>query len=194
VDACGRGASRNGYLTGQGIADIQSLVTALEIHFEAIRVGVHDEAQVVLGYDWNGAVEDSGHRRIAQVFTSTVAGGGYGGERNLRGNVFADVCRQLLRAAYLGTLLAAAYLGRTRVVLTLIGGGVFHNPIMLIWEAILWAFEEVKPFLSHNLEVIVNGYNLGTLIDLDKIVLPAVQDRGGAILSFDSSGLAAIRH
>ncbi len=31
--------------------------------------------------------------------------------------------RQLLRAAYLGTLLAAVSLGRTRVTLTLIGGG-----------------------------------------------------------------------
>jgi hypothetical protein len=194
ADACGPGASRNGYFTGEGVADPQSLVTALETRFEAIRVGVHDEAQVVLGYDWNGSVEDSEHRRIAQVFTSTVAGGGYGGQRNLRGKLFESACRSLLRAAYLGTLLAAASLGRRRVVLTLIGGGVFGNPIMLIWDAILWTFEEAKPFLSQDLDVIVNGYHLGTQIDLDATVLPAVRDRGGAILTFDRSGLVSIRN
>jgi hypothetical protein len=192
ADSCGPGASQNGYFTGEGVADPQSLVTALETRFEAIRVGVHDHVQVVLGYDWSGAVEDSEHRRIAQVFTSTVAGGGYGGQRNFRGELFKAACRLLLRAAYLGTLLAAAHLGRTRVVLTLIGGGVFGNPITLIWDAILWAFEEVKPFLSHELDVIVNGYNLGTQIDLDTVILPAVQVRGGTILAFDRTGLVAI--
>ena len=58
----------------------------------------------------------------------------------------------------------------------------------------MWAIEEVRPFLSGNLEVIVNGYSdPGKLIDLDKLVLPAVRDRGGAILSFDHAGLVAIR-
>jgi hypothetical protein len=194
ADACGPGASRNGYFTGEGVADTQALVTALEKRFEAIRIGVHDEAQVVLGHDWDGAVEDSEHRRIAQVFTSTVAGGGYGGQHNLRGELFEATCRPLLRAAYLGTLLATANLGRTRVVLTLIGGGVFGNPIMLIWDAILWAFEEVKPFLAQDLDVIVNGHNLGTRIDLNSVILPAVEERGGAILVFDRSGLVAVRN
>ena len=193
-DACGPGVVRNGYFTGEGIDDRKALATALESRFEAIRVGVHDGAQVVLGYNWDGAVADAEKRGIAQVFTSTVAGGGYGGERHLGTSAFVAACRQLLRAAYLGTLLAAADLGRTRVVLTLIGGGVFHNPILLIWEAILWAIEEVRPFLSGNLEVIVNGYSdLGRLIDLGKLVLPAVRDRGGAILSFDHTGLTRIR-
>ena len=193
ADACGPGISPNGYFTGRGIANREALIASLESRFDSIRVGVHDDAQIVLGYDWDGAVEGSENRRISQVFTSTVAGGGYGGEAALGGEGFEVACRQLLRAAYLGTLLAAAHLGRTRVVLTLIGGGVFHNPITLIWNAILWALDEVRPFLSRDLDVIVNGYNLGTLIDIDRMILPAVRERSGAILAFDASGLGKIR-
>lgn len=193
ADACGPGMSHNGYLTGHSLANPAALIRALEAHFDAICVGVHDDAQVVLGYNWDGAVEDSEHRRIVQVFTSTVAGGFYGGENNLGSEAFEAACRQLLRAAYLGTLLVSATLDRTRVVLTLIGGGVFRNPIPLIWEAIQWALDEVKPFLSHDIDVVVNGWNLGTLIDLDAVILPVVHDRGGAFLAFDTSGHAAIR-
>lgn len=193
ADACGPGITRNGYLTGHGLANSEAIVRELEAHFDAICVGIHDDAQVVLGYNWDGAVEDSEHRRIAQVFTSTVAGGIYGGENNLGAETFQAACRQLLRAAYLGTLLAAATLERTRAVLTLIGGGVFCNPIPLIWEAIRWALDEVKPFLLHDLDVVVNGRNLSTLLDLDEVILPVVQEQGGAFLAFDAAGLAAIR-
>ena len=95
-------------------------------------------------------VQGSESRRTAQDFTSTIAGGGYGGERAL-GTEFGGVCRQLLRTAYLGTLLAAASLRRDRVVLTLIGGGVFGNPVSLILEAIAWAAEEVERLLAKDL-------------------------------------------
>jgi len=192
ADACGARVSRNGYFTGQGLAHPRSTVAALEANFDKIQVGVHDDVQVMLGYNWDGAVEDSEHRRIAQVFTSTVSGGGYGGQRNL-GEFFQPASRQLLRAAYLGTILAAVCLGRQRVVLTLIGGGVFQNPISLIWEAIAWALDEVQPFLMDSIDVVVNGYNLGSLLNLDKVIVPAVRGRGGAVLLFDGSGLTAIR-
>ena len=192
ADALGPGASRNGYFTGEGVDDPDSAVAALEEHFDAIRVGVQDDAQVVLGADWDGAVEYSAHRRIAQVFTSTVAGGGYGGEQHLGAGAFEAVSRQLLRAAYLGTLLAAAWLGRTRVVLTLIGGGVFHNPIPLIWDSIQWAIEEFDPLVPRDMEVVVNGRNLCRMVDLDRTVLPAVRARGGAVLRFNDAGCTGI--
>lgn len=156
--------------------------------FDRIRVGVHDAAQVVLGYNWDGEVEGSESRRIAQVFTSTVAGGGYGGERAL-GAAFDGVCRQLLRAAYLGTLLAAISVGRTRVVLTLIGGGVFENQISLILEAILWAVVEVERLVVADLSVVINGRSLGNQIDLPSAILPLVRSRGGAIIRFDRDGI-----
>ena len=179
----------NGYLAGHGGMGAEALVAALGAGFDRIRVGVHEAAPVVLGYNWDGAVEGAGTRRIGQVFTSTVAGGGYGGER--LGGQFEAACRHLLRAAYLGPLLAAVTLRRTPAVLTLIGGGVFGNPIGVIWESILWAFDEVQPLLTHPLDVVVNGYNLSSLIDVERI-LPAVRERGGGVLRFDRAGLVGI--
>lgn len=192
-DACGRKVSHNGYFTGKGLGDPKLLVDALVNQFDKIQVGVHDDAQVVLGYNWDGEVPDSAQRRIAQVFTSTAAGGGYGAETSL-GVHFSDVSRQLLREAYLGTLLAAVTLGRKRVVLTLIGGGVFQNPIMLILESIEWALDAVRPFLSEDLDVIVNGYALAHQVNLHEHVVPAVHKRGGALLIFGKDGLMKVQN
>jgi len=191
ADACGPLVSRNGYLTGREVGNPQTLASSLEARFDAIRVGVHDDVQVALGYDFDGSVGPLGPHRIAQVFTSTAAGGFYAGERNL-GQAFEPVCRQLLRAAYLGTLLAAASLGRRRVVLTLIGGGVFGNPVSLIWEAIQWALDEAESCIAQDLDVIVNGFHLSTRIDLKAVILPAVRNRGGAVLKLDAQGLSAV--
>jgi hypothetical protein len=126
------------------------------------------------------------------VFASTVAGGGYGGQQRL-GNNFESACRCLLRAGYLGTLLSAVSLGRTRVVLTLIGGGVFRNPIALIWDAIQWSMDQIQPLTSRDLDVILNGYNVGTRLSLDETILPSVRNRGGAYLFFNNSGLESIQ-
>jgi len=187
ADVCDPAVARvqNGYL-GAAVTDPKALVSALETRFDAIRVGVHDAAQVVLGYNWYGAVEGSAQRRIGQVFTSTVAGGVYGGAA-LGPHVFEATCQTLLRAAYLGTLLAAASLGRDRVVLTLIGGGVFGNPIELIWDSIQWALDQAQPLLSRDLDVIVNGREIGARLDHEAILAP-VRARGGVMLSFDHSG------
>lgn len=193
AEAVGPGVVRNGYFDAEGVADPQAVADALESRFDALRVGVHDAAQVVLGYDWDGAVADSAQRHISQVCTSTVAGGMYRGAANLGPAAFKVAARQLLRAAYLGTLLAAVALGRTRVVLTLIGGGVFHNPIPLIWEAIAWAMDETAPRLSHDLDVVVNGRNLGEVMDIDASILPEARRRGGAVLRFDHQGLTSLR-
>jgi hypothetical protein len=181
---------QSGYLMGHNVRDPAALVAALTDRFESIRVGVHEGVQVVLGYDFQGEVDDSEHRRIAQVFTSTVAGGGYGGA-GLGGAEFEGACRQLLRAAYLGTLLAAVTLAQRRAVLTLIGGGVFGNPVALIWEAILWAATQTEPLLSSDLDVIVNGRNLGRHVSRESI-LAAVRERGGALLSFARTGLPVV--
>jgi hypothetical protein len=176
---------RNGYLLAGDVANPKGLARALEARFDAIRVGVHDDIDAVLGYDWDGAVPSP--PRISQDFTSTVAGGGYG---DTAGGVL-DVCRPLLRAAYLGTLLAAVGLGRGRVVLTLIGGGVFGNPLPLIWESIIWALAEVEPLLSSDLDVVVNGRNLGSHVDRE-ILAAAARQRGGVLLDWPRMGAATI--
>jgi hypothetical protein len=176
---------RNGYLLARNITDPAAFGATLQDRFDSIRVGVHDDVEAVLGYDWDGAVDDP--PRIAQVFTSTVAGGGYG---DTSGSILG-VCRQLLRAAYLGTVLAAASLGRSRVVLTLIGGGAFGNPPRLIWESILWALAEAEPVIPRDLDVVVNGRDLGRQID-HRTIVAGVRDRGGVLLSCPRGGPASI--
>jgi hypothetical protein len=166
---------RNGYLRDKNIRDPKALSTILETRFDAIRVGVHDDVEVVRGYNWDGLV--SGSPRIAQVFTSTLAAGGYGSATAS----LLDVCRHLLRAAYLGTLLAAASLGHQRVVLTLIGGGAFGNPPQLIWEAILWALDQAAPLVATNLDVVINGRNIGEQLDAPTI-LAGVRAHGGVLV------------
>jgi hypothetical protein len=189
ANVCERGVAsvQNGYLLSDEVADPRSLLQALESRFDAIRVGAHDAIEVVFGYDWNGVVGRSPAPLIAQVFTSTLAGGGYGTiSRELLG-----VCRQLLRAAYLGTLLAALDLGHRRIVLTLIGGGVFGNPVETIWESILWALDEVAPLATQDVSVVVNARNLKGQLDLSR-VRKATRDRGGFVLAWPASGTAQI--
>src|SRR6476660_8897641 len=64
------------------------------------------------------------------------------------GRIFDAVCGQLLRA-HTAECSWSQGLGRSRVVLTLSGGRVFRNPITLIWEAIQWATDQVKPLRLH---------------------------------------------
>ena len=179
----------SGYLTSSSITNRSALAAALESRFEDIRVGVHEDVPVILGYNWDGGV--AGSRRIGQVFTSTFAGGGYSGTRAGDPN-YRPICAALLRAAYLGTLLSAAALERPKVVLTLIGGGVFGNPVALIWESICWAISEVEPLLSAVMDVVVNGRNLGDHIQL-KDILPEVRARGGVVVVFGPAGVSVQR-
>jgi hypothetical protein len=190
VFAPGTSPVRSGYLADDGGLGGEAVATALEERFDRIRIGIHDEAAVVLGYDWYGAVANNGGRRITQCFTSTVAGGGYGGQRAL-GASFEPACRQLLRAAYLGTLLAAIAHDRSPAVLTLVGGGAFANPHNLIWESIIWAFDHAQAHAIGTLDVIVNGRTLGHELP-PKTILADVRDRGGAVLRFDTHGLTHI--
>jgi hypothetical protein len=85
--------------------------------------------------------------------------------------------RQLQRAAYLGTLLAAVVLGKHTVVLTLIGGGVFGNPTRVIWDAIHWAVDEVRQYTA-SLDVLVNT-RLDKIHDVDR---ERVLASGGCII------------
>jgi hypothetical protein len=75
----------------------------------------------------------------------------------------------------------AAALGVERVVLTMIGGGVFANPMHVIWDAILWAADQVRPVLRRDLTAVVNGRSLGDALPPHQL-RAAVQQRGGALI------------
>ncbi len=171
-----------GYLLANNIPQPKTFASLLHDHFDEVEVGLHEGAQVVLGANWDGPVE--GPRHIAQVFTSTIAAGGYS-KVNTADPVWRDILTQLQRAAYLGTLRAAASSGQRRAVLTLIGGGVFGNPIEIIWDSIVWACEQVAPKLSQDLTVIVNGRILEGL-DLDSVETVARQWGGDLLRAYGS--------
>lgn len=175
-----------GYLQSQHVHQPEAFVRELDARFGSIRVGVHDDVEVVFGRDWGGPVPAGPAHRIAQVFTSTIALGGY--SRGGDAEVERVACRQLLRAAYLGTLLAAVDLAKQRVVLTMIGGGVFGNPIAEIWQAIFWAIGEVEPLLAGDLEVVVNARS-GVAAEARE----EVRRRGGAVVGFEANRIVIER-
>jgi hypothetical protein len=151
------GRVQSGYLQAHTIADGAALARALGERRDALCVGVHEGLEVVLGARFFGGVAPG--TRVSQVLTSTLAAGGYG-HVDLRAGPFRDVARELLLAAYRGTLFAARALGCRTAVLTLIGGGVFGNPVPLIWEALVAAFDELAARAPGPLDVVVNGRNL----------------------------------
>lgn len=191
ASACGEGVAPNGYLTGEGVADPRELAERLEAQWKDVQVGLHTGVDVVLGFDWDGAVPPDSEL-IGQVMTSTVAGGYYGAERALGASAFRRVLRSLLRAAYVGTLMAAAAQESDWVVLTLIGGGVFGNPIEEIWESILEATDQITPLLTADLHVVLNGRQLASKLDREAVLLPAVIQRSGRLLTFDGTGLVGL--
>lgn len=179
----------HGYLRLQDVRDPAAVVAALESRLDQVRVGLQEDVQVVLGHDWGGPV--LGVPRIAQAFTSTLALGGYSTRHT--GHPHAEaLCRGLLRAAYLGTLLGAAALRQRRAVLTLIGGGVFGNPHPLIWESILWAADRVAPLLPATLDVVVNSRELANHVPVREL-LEATRARGGVVIEVGQAGVTLHR-
>lgn len=147
----GRGARvRNGYLSLDDVDEPRAFAEHLAMHEDEIRVGLHEDVEVV------GAPTP---HRVTQVLCSTLALGSYS---RARGAVADAICRPLLRAAYRGTLFAALALGRSRCVLTLVGGGVFGNERSAIWDAVDVALDEAALVAPQDLSVVVNARSLGS--------------------------------
>ena len=125
---------------------------------EDMAVLVHRNIEVTFGQS-----RDHEHRRLAnktqlidQVFTATLDLGSR--QRHFLESAPKEVTslgKALLRAAYEATLLAAIQGGNRKVVLTLIGGGVFCNPSSWIVEAI----EDLLPLIVESgLTVYLNAF------------------------------------
>jgi hypothetical protein len=181
---------KSGYLTTQHIKNPQKLVQQLEERFDEIKVGVHERAQVVYGYNWGGPIPERGTQHISQAFTSTMALGGYSNAALTP--VLTDACIQLLRAAYLGTILSAISLNMKTVVLTLIGGGAFGNPIPIIWDAILWAVGEANRYATDEVEILVNLRTIPAELPQHKISKD-IRERAGVLLELTPDGLSLRR-
>lgn len=180
---------RNGYLRDADVHNPEGLAHVLTKGFRDLRVGVHAGLDVVYGADWSGAVPTP-FPRIAQALTSTLCVTSESAPTP--GSPFHIACRQLLQAAYLGTLLAAHASGHAEVALTLIGGGVFGNPLPLIWESILWAYDTVDKAALGPLDVVVNGPNLADEVDPDALAADCGA-RGGFALELAPSFARVVR-
>src|SRR5690606_7246210 len=54
---CDQHYVNSGYLTGSGMDDPDKFLQQLNNNFEHIKVGVHDNVQVVFGHNWYGVVD-----------------------------------------------------------------------------------------------------------------------------------------
>lgn len=151
-------AVKNGY-----VADIKNNFDKKEfdIYIQRVKVGFHENIQPILGLSkkkneqpvdgrfsrW--ALAENPKQRISQVLTAAMNPYVHGNHENLS--------RILLHAAYEGTLKSAYVHGKKKVVLTLIGGGVFKNKLSWIGDAIEAA---VKDFVEYSgMEIILVIYD-----------------------------------
>lgn len=142
----------NGYL------NLKEEDLSLELPKADVKVCSHREVQVTFG-----GVEGSEHavvtdpsQTVDQVFTAT--GDLMGTNRMLfreNPDKVSGIIRNILMAAYEGTIRCAIQGRRKRVYLTLIGGGVFANPAEWIVEAIL---AQIPLIVESGLDVMVNTY------------------------------------
>lgn len=107
-------------------------------------IGVHRNCQVTIARGKNDMyrnfIEVQKPKIVHQVFASTLAFDSY----SIRNDFTLSIARNLLYAEYKAIILASwensllypGHSGSNKVFLTLLGGGVFHNPFDIICEAI----------------------------------------------------------
>lgn len=102
--------------------------------------------------------------KINQVYTSTCI---YK-NRFEKNNALAEI---LLNKAYESTYLAGITTNCPKMVLTLIGGGVFYNPMEIIIKSIIKNHREYSPYLINYCQVDVPFYtgDMNKIIELIKI-------------------------
>ena len=106
---------------------------------DLVEVGLHTNAAIIFGRNENGLNYelDEPYPIIDQIFSASINLNDYG-KKTSKDNL-TKINRTLLRAAYESAYLAAIYRKRKVLYLTLVGGGVFGNPIPMILEEIVRA-------------------------------------------------------
>ena len=123
-----------------------------------LRVGLHEEVQVTSAR-WGAVPQPDPAHTVTQVFGSAIS---VAYSQN-SASLWEPLGRIVLRASYLATLHIAAEaaarhegkFGSRKVFLTLLGGGVFGNPLEWIIDAIRDACEAFK---DSGLEVVIVSY------------------------------------
>jgi hypothetical protein len=127
-----------------------------------IKIGYHSDIEVTFGRLENPRchhVANDKTQRINQVFTAGVDFGNtnIGFARDDQAKRLAQI---VLDAAYEGTIKVAAQEGKSKVVLTFVGGGVFKNSLDSIASAIGKNIDFIR---DHGLQVTLIIYNSAAL-------------------------------
>ena len=162
---------RNGYIVNDG--------TEIDMRWEKIdelvgraRVGVQQDVDVVFGRRKDGLMEVLFPRhRISQVFCAGMnLQQGSSGQHNAMLGCCEEKATLMLRSAYMGAYLTAITLKCSKLFLTLVGGGVFGNPISKILNEIIYAHRciALSPLNTSIKEVHLSIYSRGAGV-LDKL-------------------------
>ena len=150
--------------------------------YRNINVLVHREVSVTHGGNFENIIARS--HTIHQVFTAALnLTRDIGFERGRR-----DECTYLiLDAAYEGTLRAAVDLRARKVFLTLVGGGVFRNPLRLVSEVIARSQGFIDNF---NLDVtVVCRMNPARLAAQQRALIGHLAARGFEVVDREGEGI-----
>ena len=122
-----------------------------ELKPDLIKIGLHTNVMANFcrsdfhfEYNPNGPIID-------QVFTSTCI-------FENKHDRYYDLAEILLEKAYEGTYLAAIARQSPKIVLTLIGGGTFYNPMNIIVDKIIKTHNLYSQFLPEDCEIILPVY------------------------------------
>lgn len=135
----------NGYIINYGGEEAFD-ERSLDAVVRKIHVGLHKDVQVVFGEREKGhmSVVTKPNQRVSQL---TCAGmnlmQGQSGTDNKKLEGSALKAQALLRAAYQASYYAAIAMGCKKLFLTLVGGGVFGNPLPGIFSEIVKAHKEI---------------------------------------------------
>lgn len=110
-------------------------------NLDSYQIGVHQNCQITMNRSKNGVIINPDSEQVVhQIFCAA-----FSFPRSVVANDFTyEIDSNILKAEYRATILAAwnnsiLYPGKSgsnKCVLTLLGGGVFHNPINIICDAI----------------------------------------------------------
>ena len=172
------GTAVNGKVTLRGDeAPIGDADDALVYVSDRIMLGLHADAQVVFDRGPRAARSTDTQLTVLPVAARPVVDQVLSASVNLRspGNVgrgapaseqLSTLVRACLRAAYRGAYLAAILRGRRKLLLTLLGGGIFAKPLEDILDAIAEAHADLAP-ISQLEEVRLCLYEPGSAKSID---------------------------
>lgn len=135
---------------------------------DLVELGLHTNAAIIYGRNEHGLNYelDEPYPLVDQIFSASINLSDYG-KKTTKDNLI-NINRTLLRAAYESAYLAAIYRKRKVLYLTLVGGGVFKNPISMILQEIVRAHKLYADHPDSKLtQVVLCIYEEGTNVPSD---------------------------